>query len=119
MNWFGPPWWSYICYSDDGRLLTELQVPFPCGETCLWCGEEFGPGDSGTRKPFYRATGPTAAYTHKECGMRSVLGPVAHLEGRCYCHGGLDYETPGNTKRQESLAVWAWVERHGVAAIRH
>ena len=34
-GWFGEPWWSFICYDEDGRLIAEMEKPFPLGENCL------------------------------------------------------------------------------------
>ena len=112
--WFGEPWWSYVCYDDDGRLMEECRVPFPAGKACLYCEEQFQPGDSGVQMPCVRATGSvTIEYAHKECQMRQGLGSVAHLEGRCRCHGGSDNDDPSRTRRQEALAAWAWVQANG------
>lgn len=112
-GWFGPPWWSYVCYGEDGRLLEEMRKPFPAGESCLFCGEEFdeAAGDSGTAMPAltHRGTGdePGAeiCHVHKECMIRMVTGGLAHHEGRCSCHGGSN-EPPGMSLRQEALEVW-------------
>jgi hypothetical protein len=112
-GWFGSPY-GYVSYDDDGRLLIELRKPVPVGERCLYCGELFGEGDSGQAMPCVTAGGiMEIRHIHKECQLRSVMGPVAHLEGRCSCHGGGDHDAPGRTVRQESLAVWAWVQAHG------
>jgi hypothetical protein len=63
--------------------------------------------------PFAAAEGPRVVHVHKECMLREVLGPLAHLQGRCSCQGG-STETPGLTRRQDALAVWDWVAQHGV-----
>ena len=34
-GWFGVPWWSYVCFDEDGRLIAEMEKPFPLGENCL------------------------------------------------------------------------------------
>jgi hypothetical protein len=113
--WFGEPWWSYVCYDDAGRLMEEQRVPFPEGRSCLYCAEPFAEGDSGTEMLCGRADGTwTVEYAHKECQMRAGLGSVAHLEGRCTCHGGGQASDPQRTPRQEALAVWEWVQAHGV-----
>lgn len=85
-GWFGDPWPSGVCYDDDGRLREEMHKPFPAGETCLYCAEPFdeAAGDAGQAMPFQPASGPPAVrHVHKECLLREVLGPIAHLEGRC------------------------------------
>jgi hypothetical protein len=112
-GWFGPPWRSHVCFDEGGRLLEEMRKPFPAGERCLYCEELFDEtaGDSGQAMPCQLAGGGAEIrHAHKECGLRAVTGPVAHLEGRCSCHGGADHDAPGRTVRQESLAVWAWIQ---------
>lgn len=112
-GWFGPPWWSYTCYDLDGRLTEEMRKPFPAGESCLFCGEQFdeAAGDSGVAMPAFtwKGTGdePDAEirHVHKECQFRNVAGPLAHHEGRCRCHGG-SAETPGMTLREEAVEIW-------------
>lgn len=107
-GWFGEPWPSGICYDDDGRLAGEVRKPFPSGESCLYCGEEFdeAAGDSGQATPFGEADGTVSVrHGHKECQLMQVIGSLAHHEGRCRCHGG-DGTMPGMTVRQEALEVW-------------
>ena len=102
-GWFGDPWPSGICFDDDGRLLEEMRKPFPVGESCLLCGERFSEeaGDSGKAMP----SDAGIVHAHKECLFMNVVGPLAHHDGRCRCHGG-STETPGMTYRQEALEVW-------------
>ena len=112
-GWFGPPWWSYVCYDEGGRLVEEMRKPFPTGEKCLLCGETFdeAAGDNGQATPALRAhCEPEIGHTHKECSMRNVMGSVSCLEGR---H---DHDT-GQSVRQEALETWAWVQRHGHATL--
>lgn len=118
-GWFGPPWWSYICYDEAGRLIEEMRKPFPAGEKCLHCDEMFdeAAGDSGQAFPCHTTEGSSIRHAHKECSMRNVVGPLAHLHGRCVCQGGPSTETPGMTLRQEALAVWTWVQQHGTEPI--
>lgn len=114
-GWFGEPWWSYVCYDDDGRLTGEMRKPFPAGEDCLYCGEPFSEaaGESGQAFPCQTTEGASIRHAHKECALRQGVGSLAHLEGRCRCHGGTDHDAPGLTLRQEALAVWAWVQQYG------
>jgi hypothetical protein len=108
-GWFGDPWWSYDCYDEAGRLIEEMRKPFPAGENCLYCDEEFDEtsGDSGKAMPFFAAHGAgSVLHVHKECQFREVMGPLAHLEHRCHCYGGDGNGTPGMTLRQEALEVW-------------
>lgn len=104
-GWFGDPWWSYVCYDEDGRLIEEMRKDFPAGEACLFCEEPFADGDSGQAMPCTTTEGTMIRHAHKECQFRQVAGGLAHHEGRCSCHGG-DGATPGMTVRQEALEVW-------------
>lgn len=106
-GWFGDPWWSYVCYDEDGRLIEEMRKPFPAGESCLLCETEFdeAAGDSGQAMPAVTVAGTGIRHVHKECQLMNVVGGLAHLEGRCSCYGG-DGGTPGMTLRQEALEVW-------------
>jgi hypothetical protein len=105
-GWFGESWWSYVCYDEDGRLMSGMRKPFPAGESCLLCGEEFAEGDSGQAMPFSGASGSGIRHVHKECQFVNVTGPLAHHERRCRCYGGESSGTPGLTWRQEALEVW-------------
>lgn len=115
-GWFGTPWRSYVCYGTDGRLLTEARKAVPVGEPCLHCTEEITEDDSGKATPYVRGNGDTETrHVHKECLMRMAVGSMAHLLRRCTCFGGEAPENPaGLTLRQEALAVWEWVEEHGI-----
>jgi hypothetical protein len=107
-GWFGVPWWSYVCYDEAGRLIEEMRKPFPAGETCLYCNEQFdeAAGDSGQAVPLLRADrSPEICHVHMECQFRNVVGGLAHHEGRCSCHGG-STATPGMTLREEAVEVW-------------
>jgi hypothetical protein len=110
--WFGEPWPSGVCYDEDGRLREEYRVDFPAGKSCMWCEELFTEDDSGSLIPAVRSGGMTMEHIHKECGLRMTLGCVAHLEGRCRCRGGPDYEEPGLTSRQDAQMTWDWVMAH-------
>jgi len=108
-GWFGDPWPSGVCYDEDGQLIEEMRKPFPTGESCLYCGEAFdeAAGDNGQAMPFaVSAVKARVIHVHKECMLREVTGSVACLEGH---HR---HET-GQTRRQEALAAWAWVQTHG------
>lgn len=108
-GWFGDPWPSYVCYDEGDRLIEEMHKPFPAGESCLLCGEEISEaaGDSGQAIPAMDGGDGAGSvrHAHKECLLMNVVGPLAHHEGRCRCHGG-STETPGMTLRQEALEVW-------------
>ena len=115
-GWFGEAWWSYVCFTEDGRLIEEMRKPFPAGESCLYCGEPFdeAAGDSGQAMPCMMTDGASIRHVHKECQFREVVGSRAHHEGRCRCHGG-STETPGMTLRQEALEVWKRYQRKEAA----
>ena len=112
-GWFGDAWPSYVCYDDTGRELTEMNIPVPVGDSCFWCNEMFVQDDQGKAMPYHNGEATRIVYVHKECMLREVMGPLAHLEKRCMCYGGTDHETPGFTARQEAQAVWNWVAEHG------
>lgn len=108
-GWFGEPWDSGVCYDDDGTLRSDVHKTFPAGESCFYCGEPFSEeaGDSGKAMPCTTADGTARiVHVHKECMLREVIGPLAHHEGRCHCHGGEGNGTPGMTLREEAIEVW-------------
>jgi hypothetical protein len=119
MLWFGEPWASGICYDDNNYLRWNDRVPVPVGEVCLWCAEQFWEEDSGVSMGIVATDEdgkptPKHGYTHKECLIRSTVGSVDHLEGRCTCHGGGGVVLhPARTLRQEALATWHWLQEHG------
>ena len=103
-GWFGAePWPSGICYDDDGNLLEDMRKPFPVGESCLLCGEEFdeAAGDQGKAIP----SDDGICHAHKECLLMNTVGSLAHYEGHWRCRDG-DGRMPGMTLRQEALEVW-------------
>jgi len=119
-GWFGEPWPSGVCYDDDGRLREEMRKPFPTGEICLYCDVCFdeAAGDAGQAMPVYTIEGGAEVrHGHRECMLRTAVGSLAHLEGRCRCSGAPDPDSDdlGMTRRQEALAVWAWCQDHPVS----
>jgi hypothetical protein len=48
---------------------------------------------------------------HYACAMRSLLGPIAHLQGRCSCYqaGSAEHDPPHLTKRQAARLVADYV----------
>jgi len=107
-GWFGPPWWSYVCYDEAGKVIAEMRKPFPVGESCLYCREPFdeAAGDSGQATVAVTTEGARIAHVHKECQFRQVAGGLAHHEKHCHCYGGEGNGTPGMTLRQEAVEVW-------------
>lgn len=110
-TFFGEAWPSAIC----GLLEPG---PTPVGEECMFCDEAIVDGDRGSWMQAVSMTdqGPAPCWhpAHRECQLRSVVGGLAHLAGRCSCQGG-----PGPTpeekamsEREEALAVWdIWTRR--------
>ena len=69
---------------------------------CWWCQEPIDASDQ-----------PRAALQnlHSECGIRRIVGSLAHLERRCSCHvpGSAEADPPGMSKRKAALkAVELW-----------
>lgn len=93
-RWFGP--------SCNGASRDEVSTPE--GELCAWCGEPVAKGDQGVELPHH--DGSTWSYRpwHEECLMRSLIGSMAHIEGRCSCFGGTD--EPAVNKREEAKKVY-------------
>jgi hypothetical protein len=112
-GWFGDPWPSGICCTDDGRVMWEMQKPFPEGEACIHCGEVFRPGDNGTARPFLGTSISMILHIHKECAVAEVLGGIEHLQGHGHCPDGESDESL--TRRQSALAVWDWVQVNSIA----
>jgi len=70
---------------------------------CEYCNEEILTGERSDvfqRNDF-----------HVECGFRILAGSVAHIEKRCSCFGGKDWnlDPPGLTRREAARAA---VEAH-------
>lgn len=44
---------------------------------------------------------------HYECGMRGIIGSVAHLQRRCSCYvkGASETDPPGMTRREAAKAA--------------
>ena len=99
---FGDPWPSGVC--DDG-----VQVETPVGIPCALCHVPVAEGDRGS----FVNQGGEQWPAHRECLLRMVLGPIEHLERRCPCHGGV-YEGGALSLRDNALAVWDWVQAHGM-----
>lgn len=110
-GWFGEPWPSGICYAPDGNVLHHNRIPTPVGEPCIDCGEAIEYGDQGKAMP-YLGKEPRIGYTHRECLLRNVVGPISHLRGECDGTGTCSHDS-GMTMRQEALAVWDWVRTNG------
>lgn len=107
---FGEPWPSGIC--DDGH-----QEPTPVGVPCLSCREAIGPDDRGTFMfVVHSETEATWQPQHIECGLRTTMGGIGHLEDHSHWCSEKHDPDGGRTYRQSALEVWEWVQRHGVSA---
>ncbi len=117
MQWFGRRY--------DAPAWEEMeQCPTPFGMHCSHCQEKILDGDAGVLMGHWHAVGMTYEPVHIECFMRSMMGSVEHLEGRCSCARGRgdlmrvrpeqdDDEacTPQGTWREQGLAVMAWLQK--------
>lgn len=72
---------------------------------CYWCGEEIKAGER---------VAPSNLAAHWECGLRSVVGGLNHLNGNCSCCGGsLPPDPEGCTRREAArMAAQAWLARN-------
>lgn len=104
-QYFGRRW--------DAPMLDDnvVEVSVPVGRACLYCGEPIAAGECGLMRLAVRGTvgKPTASLepAHMECDLRTMIGDVAHLEGRCRCSGVTAAEDAVLSFRDESRAVLA------------
>lgn len=63
---------------------------------CSWCAEPVRADEQ--HRNFLQAM-------HVECGLRSIVGSVAHQERRCACFGGAEEDNPNLTKRENAQAA--------------
>jgi hypothetical protein len=103
-GWFGKPWPSGVCYTDDDQLRADMEKAPPIGEDCLLCDEPIEAGQSGQATPTATTEGAAIRHSHKECLLRNVLGPLEHLDGKCTCG---DPDHPDRSYRSEALELWA------------
>lgn len=74
-------------------------------DPCVFCGELITYADP-------REDYGDARRAHRNCGLRAVIGSVAHLERRCSCFvpGSQENDPPGMSKRQAAdAAVELWM----------
>lgn len=90
----------------------DVWTDTPIGKPCDWCEEIFIAADRGVSVPRLNIViagreedEETRAYYHFNCFLRSIIGSVAHLEGKCTCCGGSSHEPPGLTRRQAADAA--------------
>lgn len=65
---------------------------------CLFCDEPI----IGTDRRYQYENGPWA---HWDCHIRSIMGSVGHLQGKCSCYGGAEGDPPGMTRREAARAA--------------
>jgi len=117
-GWFGEPWNGVL--DDDGKPEESSRIPIPVGEPCGWCGDRMLATDSGQVIPTIGIGMKVELIPmHLECMLRSVVGGLDHLAGRCSCHpggkaDGLGGLADGMTAHEEALAVQEHVARHGI-----
>lgn len=121
-GWFGESWGAPVCEEDN-------HLPTPVGAFCLSCEEAIEPTDAGVvtaqsgldelaaaldPSDVLLVDGHRLVAHHLPCHLRSVLGSVGHIEGRCSCVGGDEEDPPGLSRREAAIAaVAAWERRHG------
>lgn len=70
----------------------------------------------GLLMPYVSPVGSQTAPEHIECFLRSILGDVEHLQGRCSCYDpDAVRENTGRTYRQEAREAMEWIIQHGVS----
>lgn len=75
------------------------------------CEQLIVEGESGVIIGYVRDDGAGTAPEHIECFLRSVLGSVPHMEGRCSCHGGTE-DAQGRYRAQARETMeWLMVDR--------
>jgi hypothetical protein len=80
--------------------------------TCPLCGDSI---DSNELQGFGTLTvdGERRAY-HRECGVRSALGGIGHLEDHAYWCIEMNDPDGGRTYHQSALEVMAWIKEKGM-----
>lgn len=97
------------------------EVPVPAGQPCMYCDEPITADDRGLMRPAVRNVGGQLVGTqepaHMECDLRSTMGSLAHIQGRCTC-GSRTARTEAfdGTDHEEALAVLAHINRERAAA---
>lgn len=107
--WHGRKWNAPM--SDAASLMDEeyARQLLDGSKDCLLCHEPMRYGQNIYQSPYRQIF-------HTECLIRSVLGDVQHLEGRCTCSGRPGELLPGEESqsyREGSLAVVEWLIEHG------
>ena len=92
--------------ADGPQWLTWTESPAPCG----WCEEPVQPASICEMVTHWEGGTWRRLPWHRECRVRSVLGGVNHLQGRCTCCGGTEPPDPPElTRRQAAIAAFELV----------
>lgn len=86
----------------DGAIQRDLT-----GQDCVLCGEPILETDDAVYLPYIHG--------HLECHLRSGMGDVQHLEGRCLCGGGSEVTYPSDvysSYRESAKATLKWLIDH-------
>lgn len=80
---------------------------------CPHCEEPIVQGDELGRHLIAHPDG--LRLLHEECAMRTILGGINHLMGKCTCCGGTEQpDPPGMSRRDAARAAslyWRFTER--------
>lgn len=87
----------------DAPMTDDLPVIDLAGWECGLCQEAITAQDNAVA---------LGGVFHLECLLRSTMGDVAHLEGRCSCFGGGDHDTEGSYREQSQRVVDWLVANH-------
>jgi hypothetical protein len=106
--YFGSTWDAPL-FDDPTRVRVW---PVPVGSSCLHCDEPIKGDDRGLIITYGtvengKSVGKLVP-VHMECNLRSVLGSVEHLEGRCFCTTRRVDAVPEGSFRDEARAVLGW-----------
>jgi hypothetical protein len=99
MPWFGTDW---TVRPETERRSGWCETLRPVNAHCYHCVEPIEPTDSGMQYP-------DGEYAHRNCFLRQILGPVAHIEQRCssYVRDSEEGDPEGLTPRQAANAAVA------------
>jgi hypothetical protein len=89
------------------------RVDPPVGASCARCEEPIVSHDDGWVVPYLGAQGdPSELPYHRACHLRSIIGSVAHQQGRCSCFvpESTEEDDPTLTVRQAAEAAEAYFE---------
>jgi hypothetical protein len=67
---------------------------------CQYCGEEI----AAAGEPF-AVVNEGAAWLHRECMVRMIVGSVGHQRRTCSCFGGAEEDPEGVTRREAARAA--------------